>query len=236
VTPSTPRRSLLPPTLLATAALLCLAACGGGSSSGLAPSQALAQAEAHLDATSGVHLTLATTDLPSGVTAPTKAEGVLTRAPAFQGTMTLPVLGASASVGVISVGGKVWAKLPFTGSYQAIDPAKFGVPDPATLLAPKTGVGSLLADSQGATKGKSVRGGTDDRSILTEYDATLSGSDVARIIPGATGTFQAAYTIDDAGDLDQATLTGHFAGDGEPAFTYTVTLSDYGTTQTVTAP
>jgi lipoprotein LprG len=224
---------------LVTALLLAgLTACGGGgsSSSGAAPADALATAKSHLDATSGVHVTLATSDLPSGVTAPTKADGVLTRAPAFSGSITVPVLGVSASVAVVAVDGTVWAKLPFTSSYQTIDPAKFGVPDPAALLDPTDGISALLAESTGATKGSSQRGGEDNRSILTEYDATVPGDAVAKIIHGATGDFQAKYTVDDAGDLEAATLTGRFAGQDKPAFTYTVTLSDYGTTQEITAP
>jgi lipoprotein LprG len=231
------RRALV---LLALLPLTGLVACGGSGgsdgSSGAAPADALATAKSHLDTTSGVHVTLATSDLPSGVTAPTRADGVLTRAPAFSGSITVPVLGISADVGVIAVDGKVWAKLPFTSSYQTIDPAKFGVPDPAALLDPTDGISALLSESRDATKGSSRRGGQDNRSILTEYDATVPGDAVAKIIHGATGDFQAAYTIDDGGDLDEATLTGHFAGAAKPSFTYTVTLSDYGTTQEIAAP
>jgi lipoprotein LprG len=216
------------------AAVLVLTACGGHSS--LSPSDALAQAKRHLDTTSGVHITLTSDNVPSGVTAPSKADGVLTHARAFQGSITVPVMGISASIGVIALGDKVWAKLPFTFSYQQIDPAKYGVPDPAGLLDPHTGISNLLAESTGVKAGSSHRGGTDNKTVLTEYDATVPGADVAHVIPGATGPFRAAYTIDDSGDLDSAALTGHFAGTSHPAFTYTVTLSDYGTHQDITAP
>lgn len=216
------------------AAVLAVSGCGGHATT--SPGTALTQAEQHLDSTSGVHLTLTSSGVPAGVTAPSKADGVLTRAPAFQGTITLPVMGISASIGVIALGNRVWAKLPFTTSYQPIDPAKYGVPDPAALLTPATGVSHLLAQSRGTTTGASRRGGTDDKAILTEYDATLPGADVAKVIPGATGSFRAAYTIDDSGYLDSAALTGHFAGAGHPTFTYTLTLSEYGTTQHISAP
>jgi len=223
---------LLPVLLLP---LALLAACGG-SGSGASPAEALATAKSHLDTTSGLHLHLTTADLPDGVTAPSDADGVLTDAPAFDGTITLPVLGVSAKVAVVAVGGRVWAKLPFTGHYQQIDAAKLGVPDPSTLLDPSAGVSSLLSASQSPAAHGSKRGGTDNRTILTEYDATLPGTAVARIIHGAEGDFDAAYTIDDAGDLVGATLTGHFAGASKPVFSYTLTLSDYGTTQEITAP
>lgn len=219
---------------LGIALVPALVGCGGHSS--LAPSDALSQAKHHLDTTSGVHLTLTSGDVPSGVTAPSRADGVLTSKPAFQGTITLPVLGVSASIGVIAVADKVWAKLPFTTSYQSIDPAKYGVPDPARLLSPTDGISNLLAESTGVSTGSSRRGGAGNKTILTEYDATVPGTDVAKVIPNATGSFRAVYTVDDSGHLDSAALTGHFDGASHPAFTYTVTLTDYGTTQDISAP
>lgn len=226
-------RLLLP--LLLVAALA--AGCGSGSGgSALPPDQALAQAQQHLASTSGVRFTLFTEDLPEGVTALRKADGVLTSAPAYQGTITLPVMGFEAPIDVTAVDGKVWAKLPFTSSYQQIDPAKYGVPDPATLLDPTTGIASLLPVTTGATRGESHRGGDDNRSVITDYHGTVPGATVARLIPGATGDVDATYTIDDQGYLSQAVLTGRFNGQGHPANTYTVTVSDYGTQQQITAP
>lgn len=228
------RRAVVVPILGLGLALTALAGCGGHSS--LSPSDALARAKHHLDTTSGVHLTLTSADVPSGVTAPSKADGVLTSKPAFQGTITLPIMGISASIGVVAVGDRVWAKLPFTTSYQPIDPATYGVPDPARLLSPSDGISNLLAESTGVSAGSSQRGGADDKTILTEYDATVPGTDMAKVIPNATGPFRAAYTIDDSGYLDSAKLTGRFDGAAHPAFTYTVTLSDYGATQDISAP
>ncbi|MEX0427742.1 LppX_LprAFG lipoprotein [Nocardioides sp. DS6] len=223
--------------LVGVLAAVTLVATGcGGSGGGLTPHDALAEAKKHLDDTAGVHVVLATKDLPDGVDGLEKADGVLTRAPAFKGTITAPIKGLKASVDVVAVGGKVYVKLPFVGSFQAVDPADFGVPDPATLLDEKTGISSLLPATEKVTKGDSVRGGKDNKQVLTEYSGTVPGSAVAGIISGATGDFSATYTIDGDGVLTEAVLTGHFNGTGVAANTYTVDLDDYGTHPEITAP
>lgn len=225
-------------TLPALLLLAPLAACGGGGSgdSGLSPAKVVAEAKTHLDNTKGVHFTLGSDDVPKGVTTLVKADGVLTRAPAFKGTITVPVLGTQADIGIVAVDGKVYAKLPFTSSYQTVDPADYGVPDPATLLDPDTGISSLLSATQDLKKGDSVRGGEDNKSVLTEYSGSVPGADVAKVLPGASGDFTATYTIDDQQILSKAVITGHFNGAKVAANTYTVTVSDYGTDEAITAP
>jgi len=214
---------------------LAASACGGSGSS-LSPADALAQAKKHLDETKGVHVVLATKDLPAGVDGLEKADGVLTRAPAFKGTITAPIKGLTASVDVVAVGGKVYVKLPFVGTFQDVDPADFGVPDPATLLDPDTGISSLLPATEHVKKGDSVRGGKDNKQVLTEYSGSVPGDAVAGVIPGATGDFDATYTIDDDGELTQAVVTGRFNGADVAPNTYTVTLDDYGTSPEISAP
>lgn len=217
------------------ALVLSLAACGG-STHALPPDQAVGQAKQHLDQTPGVHFTLTSSDVPSGVTAVTAADGTLTRAPAYQGTITVPIHGLSVKVAVISVGGRTWAKLPFVADYQQINPADYGAPDPGSLLDPDTGISSLLPATTGITAGASHRGGEGNRSVLTDYHGTVPGATMAHVIPGSSGTFDATYTIDDQGYLSQAVLTGHFNGGAQPANTYTVTVSAYGTTQKISPP
>ena len=228
-------RTLLP--ALGLALLAPLAACGGGSDDAdLSPEKVLGLAKDHLDQTSGVHFAISSDDIPKGVTTLEKADGVLTRAPAFKGTITVPVLGTTADIGVVAVDGKVYAKIPFTSGYQTIDPSDYGVPDPTTLLDPDTGISSLLAATEDVAKGDSVRGGKDNKSVLTEYTGTVPGDDVAAVLPGATGDFDATYTIDDQEILSKAVITGHFNGADEAANTYTVTVDDYGTDEKITAP
>lgn len=232
--PALRRTAALAAVLLGLAA--AAAGCGGSGGGDLSPKDALAQAKKHLDDTKGVHVVLATKDMPAGVDGLEKADGVLTRAPAFKGTITAPIKGLSASVDVVAVDGKVYVKLPFVGTYQDVDPADFGVPDPAGLLDPDTGISSLLPATEDVEKGDSVRGGKDNKQVLTEYSGTVPGDAVSPIIHGATGDFDATYTIDDDGVLTQAVVTGRFNGKDVAANTYTVTLDDYGTNPKITAP
>ncbi|MFT4080989.1 MAG: LppX_LprAFG lipoprotein [Nocardioides sp.] len=236
-------RRLLPPVGLVVGSVIglgllgSLAGCGGGSDEvDLTPAKVLALAENHLDDTSGVDFSITSDDVPDGVVALTKADGELTKAPAFKGSITVPISGVSATVQVVSVDGTTYAKLPLVNSWQQIDPADFGVPDPATLLDPDTGIASLLKATQSAKKGDSVRGGKDNKSILTEYSGTLPGDDVATVLPGAAGEFDVTYTIDDDEMLSKAVITGHFNGTDVAENTYTVTIDEYGVDTEITKP
>ena len=230
-----PRRTSLALAVASAVLPVTLAGCGGSSAPDESPAEALASAKKALDSTSGVQLSLAGKDLPrSNVLA--AAEGTLTHAPAFDGTITVHVLGASAKVPVIAVGGDVYAKLPLTTSWQTIDPADYGVPDPASLISPETGISNLLTATEHPKAGDSVRGGKDNKEVLTTYTGTLPQTAVASIISSASGTFDVSYTIGAHHELSQAVLTGRFYGDGEQASTYTVTLDEYGTDKTITRP
>lgn len=234
------------PTRLAAAALvtalsltaLCLTACGGSDSGGGAsgtPEEVLAQAKTHLDETSGVNLTLTTDDLPDGVTGVEKAEGVGTHAPAFDGTITVTLSGQAFEVPVVAVDGKVYAQIPLTPGWQDIDPADYGAPDPAQLMSTDRGFSSLLPATTDVEKGESVRGGQDNKEVLTEYTGTVGSDTVTNVIPTASGDFEATYTVTDDGELRSAELTGVFYPDSE-SMTYTVTFEDYGTDKDITAP
>lgn len=225
----------LPLALASALATATLTGCGGSSTPSESPADALASAKKTLDSTSGVQLSLEGKDLPGGDVL-AAADGTLTHAPAFDGTITVHLLGTSAKVPVIAVGGTVYAQLPLTSSWQSIDPADYGVPDPASLISPDSGISNLLTATKDPKAGDSVRGGKDNKEVLTTYTGTLPQDAVASIISSASGTFDVSYTIGDDHELSQAVLTGKFYGDGEQASTYTVTLDDYGTDKTISAP
>ena len=224
-------------TALTAAAFVAvsLSACSDSSDSGAAPEKALADAEKQLESTSGVELTLTTDDLPDGVTGVEKAEGVLTSAPAFDGTITVPLMGQAVEVPIIAVDGTVYAEIPFTAGWQDVDPAEYGAPDPAQLMSADEGFTSVLAATTDLDKGDSVRGGKDNSEVLTEYTGTVPGDVVANVIPSASGDFDATYQITDDGELRTAELTGVFYEDSE-SMTYTVTFEDYGTEKDIAAP
>ncbi len=234
---SAPSRAVRTTAAVLVAALLALTSgCSGGEEAPAAPTSAdvLAAAKTALDDTSGVTLSLTTDTLPDGVDGVLDATGVGTHAPAFEGSIKVLVNGISVDVPVVAVDGLIYARLPFTTRYVEIDPADYGAPDPAALLATEGGISDWLTAATGVEAGDKVRDG--DR-VLTTYSGSLPGTVVASVIPSAddTATFAATFEIDDAGQMSAAEVTGPFYGDAGDV-DYTVTLSDYGTEKTITKP
>ncbi|GAA1770486.1 hypothetical protein GCM10009795_015720 [Nocardioides hankookensis] len=232
------RHRLASSVLTGVVGLLSLTACSGsdaGNGSDATPDEVFAAAKSNLDETSGVKLTLDTKDLPDGVTGVETAEGIGTHAPAFDGTITVVLSGQAFQVPVIAVDDKVYAQIPLTTGWQDIDPADYGAPDPAQLMSPDKGFSSLLPATTDVEQGDSVRGGTDNKEVLTEYTGTVGADTMKNIIPTASGDFDVTYTINDDEELRSAKLTGVFYQDST-SMTYTVTFEDYGTDKDITAP
>jgi lipoprotein LprG len=210
---------------------------GGGGKDGASPDEVLAAAKKSLDDTSGVEISLSTKDLPGGVTGITSASGTGVHPSAFQGTFKLSVNGLPADAEVIAVDGKTYAKnsllLP---DWTEIDPADYGAPDPAKLMDPDGGFSGLLASATEVEAGDSVRGGEDNKEILTEYTGSIDSAAVAALVPTAEGSFSFTYTISDDDELREAVLKGAFYGEDKGDVTYTLTLDDYGTEKEITAP
>lgn len=211
-----------------------LAGCTGDETSDRTPEEALAEAKVELDATPGVRLSLEVSDLPDGVDGLLAAEGVATSAPAFEGQITVSVSGITADADVIAVNDKVYAVLPFTTKYAEIDPADYGAPDPADLVATEGGLSSLLVEATEVSEGEQVRSGED---VLSTYTGVLAGDAVAEVIPSADpeGSFDASFTLTDDDRLQQVVLTGPFYPEAADV-TYTIDVEDYGTEQDITAP
>ncbi|HEY3530894.1 MAG TPA: LppX_LprAFG lipoprotein [Nocardioides sp.] len=220
--------------LLIAAVALAVTACGGSSSSHEDPVTALKTAQQKLEQTSGVSLTLSTDDLPDGVQGLESASGTVTDAPAYDGKLGVVTRLGSFSVPVKSVGGKVYAQIPLTPGWSEVNPADYGAPDPAQLISADSGVPSILAATEDAKRGKDIRGGSGNREVLSTYTGTVPASAVASIIPGATGDFDATYALTPDDELRQVSLTGAFYGPTEN--TYTLVLTDYGTSKDITAP
>jgi lipoprotein LprG len=228
----------LAPLALALTGLL-LAGCSGDEtvSSGRTPEEVLELARTTLDETTGVSLTLASEDLPDGVSAVRSAEGVGVHPAAFDGTLTVVLSGTDFDVPVVAVDDEVHVQLPLAPGWQTVDPAAYGAPDPARLMSPDDGFSSLLTDTEDLEEGESVRGGEDNKEVLTEFTGVLTGDEVQRFIPSADAdtTFDATYLVTADGELREADLTGVFYPGTDP-MTYTLTFEDYGTEQDVTAP
>ncbi len=235
-------RLLVAPVVLGLA-LGGVSACSGddgdkdGGDDGASAEETLAAAKKTLDETSGVNISMTTKDLPNGVTGITAADGTGVHPSAFEGTFKLSVSGLPADAEVIAVDGKTYAKnsllLP---DWTEIDPANYGAPDPAQLMDPDGGFSGLLASAEDVEEGDSVRGGENNKEILTEYTGTISSDAVEALIPTAEGDFSFTYTISDDDELREAVIKGAFYGEDEGDVTYTLTLDDYGTEKDITAP
>jgi lipoprotein LprG len=227
-------------SLVAAAALLAglLSACSGDEpsvSEGKTPEEVMELAATTLDETSGVSLSLSSENLADVDPVLKAAEGVGTHAPAFDGEITVVLAGTDFKVPVVAVDGKVYAQIPLTPGFSDVDPAEYGAPDPAQLMSPDSGFSSLLPATEDLEEGETVRGGEDNKEVLTEYTGTVAGDVVKNVIPSAEGEFDVTYTVTSDGELREAVLTGVFYPDTDP-MTYSVGFDDYGTEKEITAP
>ena len=220
-------------TLLAALVLAATAACSGGSDES-AP-DLLAHAKKTLDAASSAHFVLTSDGAPSTGTLLVGGTGDIKRPASFEGTLKVQASGATTDVKVVSVGGTVYAQLPFLASYSVIDPAQFGIGDPGALLDPDSGISQLLAKAQKAELGDEKRvGGV----VVREVTADLPGQLVADLLTSKDPStdVHARFSIaTDSGQLRRAVLTGPFFTADDDG-TYTVELSDFGADVTITAP
>jgi len=228
------------PLALALVGTLALSGCSDdGKAKGSedqSPQEVLDAAATTLNETSGVNLTLSTTDLPDGVSGITEADGIATNAPAFEGTITVIFAGQSVDVPVVAVDDVVYAQIPFAPGWQDIDPGEYGAPDPAALISAETGFSSLLGVTADLEEGETVRGGADNTEVLTTFTGTVPGTAMKKVIPSSSGdSFAAEYLVSDDGELRQAVLTGVFYPKSTE-MTYTVDFADYGTSKDIVAP
>jgi lipoprotein LprG len=215
---------------------LPLAACGGSDEPPRDTSvrDVLALAKKQFDDARSVRLTLSTDATPKSGDAVLGAEGTLTHQPAFEGKVTVVLGGFNADVPVVSVDGKVFAKLPLTPKYVPIDPTEYGAPDPSDFADPDKGISGLLLRLEGAKRTGQKRVGD---QVLTTYAGTLSGDLVEPIIPSADpgGTYRTSVGIDGDGRIVTLQVTGDFfAHDGD--VTYDLALDDYGKNVEISAP
>jgi lipoprotein LprG len=211
-----------------------LAGCGGGSDES-AP-DLLERAKTVLDEADSAHFVLTSDGAPDSGAALLGGEGDLARPSSFEGTLQVQVTGAGAlDLEVVSVDGTVYAQLPFTSSFSAVDPAQFGFGDPGAFLDPETGISQLLAEAESAELGEERRV---DGEIVREVAAQLPGDLVADLLTSADPDQDVAASFSvatESGELRRAELTGPFFEAGSDA-TYTLELSDFGADVEITAP
>lgn len=209
--------------------------CSEDTSADPGAQELLASAKADLDKASSVHLRLASKDVPDTGTALLGGEGVAARPDEFEGSLDVFFAGTTASVDVVSTGGKVYAKLPFATDFAVADPAQFGFADPGSFLNPDTGLSTLLVRTRDeSVTGERRVGG----EVVTEIDATIPGAVIDRLLTSADPKAPVAATfrvVKSTGELRQAVVTGPFFQAGSDS-TFTLTLDRYGDKVDISAP
>lgn len=214
---------------LAVAGLL--SACGSSETSSKPLAQRLVDAKAQLDASPSLTLDLKAESLPSGVSGLVSATGVVTRQPAFKGTVVASASGLSLTVPVVSVDGQVHAQL--FGVWQVIDPAQYGVADPSRLADPALGVSALLTKTTNLSDGGQIRSGN---AVISTIKGSLAAAAISGVITSVSGngSFTVTYGLDDSGKLVSVRVSGPFYGSS--TVTYNLDISGYGQQQTIAAP
>jgi hypothetical protein len=218
---------------LAVMVALPLAGCSGGSDE--SPTELLQQAKTTLDDATSVHFTLDTADRPDGATGLLGGEGDLLRPASFQGTLRVLVAGSEVEADVVSVDGTVYAQLPFTTGFSRIDPADFGIGDPAALLDPEEGISQFLESVEDPELGEERRV---DGEVVREVTGRIPGDLVERLLTSEDPEqpVDVSFAITDEGtELRRAELTGPFFTAQDDA-TYVVQLTAYWAHVAITAP
>ncbi len=218
--------------LLVAAAVLT--GCGGGEPEESA-AHLLERAKTTLDDAESAHFMLTSENAPTSGTLLVGGEGDIARPSSFEGTLKVLAMGSTVDLEVVSVGGTVYAQLPFTSSFSVVDPAQFGFGDPGALLDPETGISQLLAEAESAELGEERRV---DGEVVREVAAQLPGDLVAELLTSADPDQDVAASFSvatESGELRRAELTGPFFEAGSDA-TYTLELSDFGADVEITAP
>ncbi len=219
--------------VLLAAVALQLAGCSGGPDA--SPTELLDRAKVTLDDATSVHFTVDTAEEPDAATGLVGGEGDLLRPESFQGTLQVLVAGNEVDVEVVSVDGTVYAQLPFTSGFTVVDPADFGIGDPAALLDPEAGISQLLERVEDPQLGEERRV---DGEVVREVRGTIPGDVVEQLLtsqdPSRPVEARFAITAEGA-ELRRAELTGPFFTAEDDA-TYVVDLSDYGADVEITAP
>ncbi|WP_157944062.1 LppX_LprAFG lipoprotein [Blastococcus atacamensis] len=195
----------------------------------------LSRAKETLDETASAHFVLDSAGAPSSGTALVGGEGDIARPASFEGTLKVVALGSTVDLEVVSVGGTVYAQLPFASGFSVIDPAQFGIGDPGALLDPETGISQLFTEARSAELGEERRV---DGEVVREVTAELPGDLVEQLLTSKdpSQAVQATFSIaTGSGELRRAALTGPFFAAGEDG-TYTLELSDFGADVEITAP
>jgi lipoprotein LprG len=156
-----------------------------------------------------------------------RAEGTLTKEGSAKGTAQVDQGGAAVELEFVIVGDKIYLKGP-TGGYQALPLTLAAtVYDPSAILDPDRGIAKVLGSATGATTEASE---PVDGKDAWRVAVTTTGTDLAGLVPGVTGSIPAKLWI--AG-VDKRLLKAAFTLSGGTA---TVTFKQFDAPVTISAP
>ena len=212
------------------------AAAGCGSSAGaIDPQRLLAEARATVNATVAAHFELTSQGIPTTGENLRGGSGDLARPDQLRGSFQVSVSGLPVTIKVVVVAGRFWALLPFQARYQVVDPAQFGLGDPAGLLDPATGVSRLLTQLAAA---RSVGQERINGELLDQVSGTVPGTDVTGFLPDARPSTPVALTFavdPTTHQVRRVVAVGPFASAGTTS-TYVLTLTAYGEQVSISPP
>ncbi|MBM2620340.1 LppX_LprAFG lipoprotein [Actinoplanes sp. LDG1-06] len=156
-----------------------------------------------------------------------RAEGTLTKEGSAKGTAQIEQAGSPVELEFVIVGDQIHLKGP-TGGFQALPlTLAASVYDPSAILDPDRGIAKVLGSATGATtEAKEQVDGKDAWRVA----ATSTGTDLAGLVPGVTGSIPAKLWIADA---DKRLLKSTFT---LPGGTVTVTFQGFDAPVTISAP
>jgi lipoprotein LprG len=218
--------------------VILLAGCSNDQKSAASPADStalLTAARTSLAGASTVHFTLTSTDVPTDGTRLVDGQGVIVRPKQFQGNLSILISGNKVSVELISAGGKVYAKLPFSNSFQVTNPSDFGLSDPAKLIDPNTGIARMFGELTAVTNKGQLRVGND---VVTQLNGALPGTLVDALLTDADPAQPVQtelYITKDTHQLRRVVMTGPIYTKGVES-TFNLLLDQYSAPATVTAP
>lgn len=228
------------PLALTAVVVVLVAGCSGSEDEGPGAAadgakELLVRSKEVIDAAESAHFTITSADVPEGGTALVGGEGSAARPAQFEGSLEVSFGGTTATVGVISTDGTVYAKLPFASAYAETDPAQFGFGDPGLFMDPDTGVSNLLVEATGARQTGNSRIGSE---VVQEVEASIPGTVVRDLLVSADPTVAVDATfsiVAESGELRRAVVTGPFF-DKDVESTFTIVLDRYGEKVDIRAP
>jgi hypothetical protein len=230
-----PRRYSFTLPLMVALTASVLAGCSGTDDASSDPDALLAAARTSLDQTTSVHFSLTSTDVPTTGTRLVSGEGEVARPNSFQGKLGILLNGSQVSVELVSAGGKVYAKLPFSEDFQVTDPASFGLSDPANLIDSKNGITRMFGELTNISNQGDQR---IEGDVVTKLNGSLPGSLVEDLLTSADPAKPVKaelYITKETKQLRRAVLTGPFF-EKERDSAFNLVLDKYGTPVTITAP